>query len=325
MLVKTATMLLLFLAPLLVIIMGSISTPVFIFTLYILSGFGMAGIGMSIMHDAIHGSYSKHKWLNNLMSYTINLIGSNKDMWRLQHNVLHHTYTNIDEHDDDINPPVFLRFSPHSKKTKLHRFQHYYAWFFYGCMTIAWITFKDFVNLQKFKKLGLIKDKQTFYSYFFHIFLWKVIFFIAVLILPLVFSPASSLTIVLAFLSMQFTTGLIISVVFQSAHIMPNSEFPIPNKAGEMETERMTHQLLTTSNFSQKSNFLFWTLGGLTNQIEHHLFPHISHVHYKKLAPIVEQTAKEFGLPYHSSGSFMRTIVQHFNMLKHLGSVEVSR
>lgn len=317
-------MLLIFLAPLAVIIGGSVSSPLLIFALYILSGFGMAGVGMGIMHDAIHGSYSRHKWFNNLMSNTINLIGSYKEMWRLQHNVLHHSFTNIEDHDDDLNAPFFLRFSPHAKQNKLHRYQHLYAWLFYGCMTLAWITIKDFINLERYKKRGLIKTRKAYRKYFWNILLWKLVFFSFVLVLPLLFSPASDWVIVLAFFSMQFVTGLILTVVFQAAHIMPDAEFPLPDKNGKIENERMTHQLLTTCNFAQRSGFLFWTLGGLTNQIEHHLFPHISHVHYKEIAPIVQQTAHEFGLPYHTNGSFLDAVIKHFKMLKVLGNMETS-
>lgn len=318
-------MLLLFFVPVSLIIFGSISNAWWIFTLYIVSGLGMAGIGMGIMHDAIHGSYSRFKWFNNLMSNTINLIGSNKEMWRLQHNVLHHTFTNIEDHDDDINAPFFLRFSPNSSKNRLHRYQHWYAWIFYGLVTISWISFKDYKNLNRFRKMGLIKKDRTYYRHLLNITIWKILFFALVLVLPLLFSPASSLIIVMAFLVMQFVTGLCISIVFQAAHVMPDNEFPLPNEFGVIENERMTHQLLTTSNFAQKSTFLFWLLGGLTNQIEHHLFPHISHVHYKKIAPIVEQTALEYGLPYKTSGSFLATVKSHFKMLKVLGTLEVGQ
>ena len=44
--------------------------------------------------------------------------------------------------------------------------------------------------------------------------------------------------------------------------------------------------------------------GGLDHQIEHHLFPHICHIHYPKLAPIVRACAQQHGLPYLHSGSF---------------------
>lgn len=282
----------------------------------------MAGIGMGIMHDAIHGSYSKNKFLTLIMSNTINLVGSNKEMWRIQHNVLHHSYTNIEHHDEDIDVPFFLRFSPNSKKNKLHKYQHWYAWMFYGLVTITWITSKDFVNLNKFNKMGLIKDKRTYVKNLMDIIIWKFIYFALVLILPMIFSSASFWTIFFAFLIMQFVTGICISFVFQMAHVMPNSEFPLPDTNGKMENDRATHQLLTTCNFSQNNGFLFWALGGLTNQIEHHLFPNISHVHYRAIAPIVKKTAIEFGLPYNSNGNLFNSIREHFKMLKSLGSME---
>ncbi len=283
----------------------------------------MAGIGMGVMHDAIHGSHSKHRWFNKLMAATINLIGSNQEMWRLQHNVLHHTFTNIEDHDHDISAPFFLRFSPHAKKNKLHRFQHLYAWIFYGFMTISWITVRDFTNLAKFNSIGLIPNRKSYRKYLFQIILGKVVFYSIVLTMPLLFSSVSGWAIVGAFMVMQFVTGLCIAIVFQAAHVMPDMEFPLPDENGSIESQRLEHQLHTTSNFAQKDPILFWFLGGLTNQIEHHLFPNISHIHYKKIAPIVKQTAQEFGLPYHSNGSFIATVFKHFRMLKDLGRIEM--
>ncbi|MCH2235034.1 MAG: acyl-CoA desaturase [Crocinitomicaceae bacterium] len=321
---KSITMLLLFLTPLALIILAPISSPWIIFLLYIIAGIGMGGIGMGIMHDAIHGSYSKKKWFNTLMANTIIFTGASKEMWRLQHNVLHHSYTNIEDHDEDIAaPPLFLRFSPNAPKNKLHRYQHLYAWFFYGLLTISWITTKDFMSLNRYYKMGLIQGKKNYRSYLLKIILLKLNFFTLVLVLPLIFSAAPTWAIVCAFLTMQFVTGFAISIVFQSAHVMPDVEFPTPNAEGKIDNERMVHQLLTTANFAQKSKLLYWYLGGLTNQIEHHLFPNISHIHYKKIAPIVKKTAEEFGLPYVSNGSFFNAVGKHFGMLKKLGRMEV--
>ncbi|MEZ4945529.1 MAG: acyl-CoA desaturase [Cyclobacteriaceae bacterium] len=316
-------MLLLFFVPLAVIIFTPLSSVLLLFGLFVLSGLGMAGIGMGIMHDAIHGAYAKSKWVNKIMGYTINLIGANDEVWRLQHNVLHHSFTNIDDHDDDINAPFFLRFSPNAKKNKLHRFQHWYAWFFYGLSTLSWVTSKDFVRLTRYYKMGLVKDKRTYLLGMSKIVLWKLIYYSYALVLPLTLSGFAPWLVILAFLAMHFVTGLTISLVFQSAHVVSDVAFPLPNELGNMEDERLAHQLATTCNFSPNSKVLFWLLGGLTNQIEHHLFPHISHVHYKKIAPIVERTSREFGLPYHKSGSFLSAIAKHFKMLYLLGRMEL--
>ena len=319
MVIKSIIMLLLFLGPIIAVSLNGVTHPFAVVCMYIISGLGMAGIGMGIMHDAIHGSYTKTRWINEMMSNTINLIGASKDMWRIQHNVLHHSFTNIDSHDDDINPPFFLRFSPHKKRTSLHRFQHFYAWLFYGLTTLSWVTSKDYINLVKFNKMGLIKDRKTFNFYIAKITFWKLIFFLLVIGMPLLFSQASIGLILVSFLVMQFITGLCITTVFQAAHVVPNTDFPMVDDDGKIKEERMVHQLQTTSNFAQKGSFLFWCVGGLTNQIEHHLFPHISHVHYRKISKIVRETAAEFNLPYHTHGSFYSAIKQHFLMLKRLG------
>ena len=179
-------MLLMFFTPLAAIIFLPITSVPLLFGLYILSGLGMAGIGMGIMHDAIHGSYSKNKTINKLMGYTINLIGANDKVWRLQHNVLHHSFTNIEHHDDDINAPFFLRFSPHAPKNKLHRFQHLYAWFFYGLSTISWITSKDFISYRKYYKMGLVKDRKTYRNGVLKIIAWKAVYYSYALVLPIV-------------------------------------------------------------------------------------------------------------------------------------------
>lgn len=323
MIFKSIFMLLLFFAPLAIIIFTPITSLWLLFTLYILSGLGMAGIGMGIMHDAIHGAYSKNKKINKLMGYTINLIGASDEVWRIQHNVLHHSFTNIEEHDDDINAPFFLRFSPHTKRNFLHKYQHLYAWFFYGFSTISWITSKDFVRLKRYYKMGLIKDKKAYNKSLRKIILWKSVYYIYALILPLILTSFSPLSVLLAFITMHFVTGLSISLVFQTAHVTPDAAYPIPDNEGNLEFNRLEHQLQTTCNFSPNSKVLAWLIGGLTNQIEHHLFPNISHVHYKKIAPIVKETAEEFGLPYYSNGNFFSAVYKHFKMLKMFGSAEL--
>jgi len=319
MVVKSTIMLLLYYVPICLVIFGSFSSVPLLFFLYLLSGLGMAGIGMGIMHDAIHESYSSNKWINKLMAQSIHLIGSNREMWRIQHNVLHHSFTNIQEHDEDINAPGVLRFSPHSERKKIHKYQHLYAWFFYSLMSLNWVLSKDFVNFFRYKKKGLIPNKKVRITTFLSFILWKTLFFVLFLILPIWFTSYPVYMIVLALLFMQFVTGLITAIVFQMAHVMENAAYPLPNTSGEIENDWLVHQLQTTCNFSGKNNFAFWALGGLTNQIEHHLFPNISHVHYKNIAPIVEQTAKEFNLPYNNNGSFGSALYQHFRMLKLLG------
>ena len=110
MIIKTFIMLTIFLFPFIILSSGIVNSSWVVFLLYIISGIGMAGIGMAVGHDAIHGSYSKNKKINKLVGYSFNLIGASSKVWEIQHNVLHHTYPNIDNADDDINTPFFLNF-----------------------------------------------------------------------------------------------------------------------------------------------------------------------------------------------------------------------
>tara|TARA_R100001369_G_scaffold79837_2_gene109964 strand:+ start:1431 stop:2414 length:984 start_codon:yes stop_codon:yes gene_type:complete len=319
MVLKTIIMITLFITPLIVLSTGVVSSTPLLFSLYILSGFGMAGIGMGVMHDAIHGSYSKNKNINTLLGYTFNLIGANATVWRIQHNVLHHTYTNIDHADDDLNAPFFLRFSPNAKHYAIHKYQHIYIWFFYGLATISWITTKDFVRLKRYKDMGLLNKKNEYKKVLLSMSAWKLSYYCYALVLPIIMLPFSWWVVLLAFLSMHFVTGILVSVVFQIAHIMPTNTFPLPDDQGEMNNNWYGHQFATTTNFAPKSTILFWLIGGLNHQVEHHVLPDVCHVHYKNLTTIVSETAKEYGMPYNVKKSMLQAIIDHTKMLRLLG------
>jgi len=230
MVAKTIIMLGLFFIPIIMICLGTVTTSGMLFLAYIISGFGMAGIGMGIMHDAIHGSYSKKKSINILLGYTFNLIGANATVWKIQHNILHHTYTNIDQADDDINAPFFLRFSPHAKHYWLHKFQHIYIWFFYGISTISWITTKDFVRLKRFKNMGFLEEKNEYRNALISMIGWKLLYYSYALVIPMLIVPLSWGVILLAFLSMHFVTGLLVILCFKLLISCQQLSFPFPMK-----------------------------------------------------------------------------------------------
>jgi linoleoyl-CoA desaturase len=47
-----------------------------------------------------------------------------------------------------------------AKRFKFHRFQHVYAWFFYGLMTLSWCTAKDFIQAKEFQRDDLLKTQS---------------------------------------------------------------------------------------------------------------------------------------------------------------------
>ncbi|HTF06393.1 MAG TPA: acyl-CoA desaturase [Bacteroidia bacterium] len=323
MVIKTICMFALYLTPFFLMLFGVFSGNWGVILGYFMMGLGMAGIGLCIMHDANHGSYSKNKRINTLLSYSLNFVGGHNNNWQMQHNHLHHTYTNIEGHDEDIAPVGVLRFSPHAPLKKIHRFQFIYAWFFYCLMSFMWVTTKDFNQLNRYNKMGLLKQRGLNYNKELFIIIASKIFYYAYIVaLPLIFFKCAWWIIPIGFMIKQFTSGLILACIFQPAHVVEATTFPMPDPTGHMETDWSIHQLFTTANFAPKNRILSWFVGGLNYQVEHHLFPAISHVHYRKIAPIVKQTAQEFDLPYHSEPHFVGALWSHTKMLWRLGREE---
>lgn len=320
---KTIFMFTLFLVPYILMLLHVFTGPVSFFLLWVLMGFGMAGIGLSVMHDANHSSYSKNPRINKIISYSLNMLGGNTYLWKIQHNQLHHGFTNIEEIDEDIHAPKFLRFSPNSEKYPVQRHQHIYAWFFYGLSTLTWVTTKNFLQFYRYKNNGLIKESKEFRKEMFIEVVWKIIYYFFFLALPIIVLPVSAGLVIAAFFIMHFFLGFALTMVFQPAHVMPSSEYSMPDDNGNMENSWAIHQMLNTCNYAPKSKLFSWFIGGLNFQIEHHLFPNICHVHYKQLSEIVRRTSIEFGIPYNVQPSFIRAIHTHYQMLKYLGSTNM--
>ena len=321
MVLKSVIILSMYLVPYFVILTGGISNPASVLGLWVIMGFGSAGIGLSIMHDANHGSYSRNPKVNKYLGYLLNFIGGSAVNWRIQHNYLHHGFTNVDGMDEDIDPGVVMRLSPHKKRLKIHRWQHIYGWFLYGLMTLSWVTSKDFAQLKRYRDMGLLSRQNRSYRFLVkELAFSKIFFFGCLLVLPLIFSEVAWWQTIVFFIILHFIQGFILTIVFQPAHVMPTSDYPLPDNKGNLENTWAVHQMHTTSDFSPKSRIFSWYVGGLNYQIEHHLFPNICHIHYKSISALVRETAHEHGLPYHVQDNFLNALISHGRMLKKLGN-----
>lgn len=281
-------------------------------------GIGIAGVGMSVMHDANHGSFSSSNWVNQLFSASLYLLGGNVYNWKVQHNTLHHTYTNIDQLDSDITGKPFLRLCTQQRLYKMHRYQHVYAFILYGLMTFSFLV-KDFRQVGEFNRKAKTKVTKPFSTREILILLFsKLMYAVFIGVLPLVLTDITFGQWVVGFLLMNFVAGFVLSVIFQLAHIVEEVHSPIRNDEGNIENAWAIHQLESTANFSGHW-MMSWCIGGLNYQIEHHLFPSISHVHYPAIAPIVRATAEQYGLPYYQKTSLLDALGSHVNRLKKLG------
>lgn len=322
--IKATVMFLLFMGPFVLLLFYDFPWWIALF-LCIASGIGMAGIGMNVMHDANHGSFSSKKWVNRIMGSTMYLLAGNARNWKVQHNMLHHTYTNVHGYDEDLDAGRIIRFSPFQKLLKIHRFQFFYAHILYGLLTINWLITTDFKQTARYleKHLhpqGEIKNAIAQWSV---LVITKISYVVIWLVVPMIVSSYSVPQVFFGFLLMHFVAGIILSYVFQTAHIMEETlKIPEYDSAKFSEVEPMVHQLRTTVNFATKNKFMRWYAGGLTHQIEHHIFPKISHVHYAAIEKIVRETAAEFHQTYHDAGGFLRALSLHVHYIKKNGVQE---
>lgn len=281
-------------------------------------GATMSFIGFNICHDALHGSYSKKQWVNDSLGYIFNLIGANVYIWKITHNKVHHTYTNIMGHDGDLDvAPGLIRVSKDEEKKPIHKFQHIYAFFLYSLASISWFFRKDYVKFFQ-KRIGAHVNDHPKIEYF-NLFFYKLVYYSMYIIIPLLVMDITWWQFLIGYLAMNFTMGLVLGLVFQLAHLVEDTNIPHPKEDENIEESWAAHQMRTTANFARKSKLASFVCGGLNFQVEHHLFPRICHIHYPAISEIVKETAHEFGLPYHDNETFYSALKSHYYFLKKAG------
>jgi len=320
---KTATVLAWFFGAYFVLLFA-VTSWYFVVPMAILIGLAVAAIGFNIQHDGGHKAYSEKKWVNKLMAMSLDLMGGSSYMWDWKHNSIHHTYTNIAGHDDDIDVGMLGRLNPHAPRYWFHRAQGIYLWVLYGLLTIKWHMWDDFYNVAV-GNIGGHKIKRPKGADLAVFIGGKVVFFSLALIIPMLLGHVWWHVLGVYALA-AFTSGVVLSVVFQCAHVVEEAQFPstidLPPDAKQVENEWAIHQVETTVNFARRNKVLNWFLGGLNYQVEHHLFSRICHVHYPELSKVVEQTCKDFGIKYNEHKTFIAAIGSHYRQLVAMGRAD---
>lgn len=280
-------------------------------------GLAMAACGFGVQHDGGHSAYSSRSWLNRLTACTLDLLGGSSYVWAQKHNVIHHSYSNVTGHDDDIDLGFFARVSPHQKRLRFHRLQHVYLWALYGLLPIKWQLYDDFRDVIR----GRIGDRPIARPRGWDLatlIAGKLLFVSLAFVIPMTMHSVA--VVLLCYLLTSFVQGVTLSVVFQLAHCVEDAEFPMPApESGRIESAWAVHQVQTTVDFGRENRWLTWFVGGLNFQIEHHLFPRICHVHYPALSRIVEETCRESGVSYRAHPTFRAGVASHFRWLRRMG------
>lgn len=277
----------------------------------------VAAIGFNVMHDGSHGSFSAHKWMNRIAASSISMLGANHFMWNMKHNMIHHSFTNVVGVDDDIEVGVLMRMAPTQPWYKAHRFQHYYFWALYMFLYLFWLFFSDYKKYFS-GKIGAVPLKKMTWED--HVEFWGVKVYHAAVFIVVPIAVLGVLPWLVGFLVMSLVAGFILSIVFQLAHTVEHAEFPVADvETHKLPDEFAAHQIKTTANFATDNKLVSWLVGGLNFQIEHHLFPKISHVHYPAIADIVRSVCREYQLQYIEYPTMRKAVVAHVRFLREMG------
>ena len=273
----------------------------------------VAAVGFNIQHDAAHNAYSSHGWVNRWLSRSLDLLGASSFVWDYKHNTLHHTYANIEGHDDDIDVGPLGRLSPQQRRLGFHRLQHIYMWALYAFLPLKWHIYDDFSNVVR-AKIGSYKIKRPHGKDLAVFIGGKLLFTILAFVVPMLLHKWW--IVLLVYLLVTGIFGVVLSVVFQLAHVVG----PEPSQ----DTQRLpshwaVHQVETTVDFAPRNPIVTWFVGGLNYQIEHHLFPRICHIHYPRIARIVKRACERHGIRYNVHPNVSSAIASHFLWLRQMG------
>ncbi len=279
-------------------------------------GLSVAGIGFNIQHDGGHGSYARRPFANRVSALALDLMGGSSYFWHFKHNILHHQYTNVEGVDDDLDAGPFLRLASGQQRRWFHRFQHWYIWPLYAFLPPRWQFWDDFATLAK-GRIGTHRIPRPKGWNLALLFAGKAAFVTWALVVPLTMHSVG--IVLLVYAGCVLVTGVTLGTVFQLAHCIQGASFRATPKEGErMDRPWTEHQLATTVDFAPRNRLLSWYLGGLNFQVEHHLFPRVSHIHYPALEPIIRSICLEHDVPhlsYDTLWSAMRAHVRHLRML----------
>jgi linoleoyl-CoA desaturase len=283
---------------------------------YLLNGLTQTFLLLNIAHDSNHNAISSARSVNKVLNYVFDVCGINSYMWRILHHRGHHSCINLHGEDDALAGRRVFRFTPHEPRSRMQRFQHVYALFFYALFSLDYVFVRDFACFFFPAHEYLKRTKHPAREYAI-LFAGKGFYLAYMIILPIVLLGKSPLLVALAFLLTHMFIGLSVSLVFQTTHTVDSTYFP--SRRSEFDNG-VYHIFATTADYATRNPLVGWLAGGLNHHIVHHLCPFVCHTHYASLTRIVKETSEEFGIPYRENPTVRQALAQHFSLLKRLGS-----
>jgi fatty acid desaturase (delta-4 desaturase) len=253
-------------------------------------GLFMALIGLNIQHDANHGAISKHPIINRILGLTQNWIGGSAVDWIHQHVVQHHINCNDVHEDPDLAGGLILRLNPLKKVLSVHAMQHIYLFLLLTMFGFSVVveSFKNVITGYHFTPMS----KLIFTNRMFEI--CTSLFFLARWVYLPYYQTNNIFTLV-EIIPLFVVAGYYLAFFFVISHNFDGVEM-FDKSNSSCNQSFLYKQVSTSSNVG--GSLLSFLNGGLNYQIEHHLFPRISHVHYPKIAPYVKDFCDKKKIPY---------------------------
>jgi linoleoyl-CoA desaturase len=282
--------------------------------------FGIASLLMAINigHDAAHHVLFRSAfWNDSAQAASFTLLGVNAYLWRMRHTMSHHIFPNVNGCDIDIDENPFVRLSPNQPWRWHFQFQHLYAPFAYVFVALHTIIWQDFVYLFKRRLANLTDITHPRHQY--AVFaLCKLVYFGAVLAVPMIVLPLPWWQVLLGYMAMKAVASLVFVLLLIGTHFSDVTDFPAVAADGSVGRTWAQHNLATACDWAPHSRLAHFFVGGVNAHASHHLFPGVSHAHYRVIARIIEETASEFGARYNKL-SLAGIVRSHFRFLWRMG------
>lgn len=288
------------------------------FAMALLYGLAVLMLAMNVAHDAAHLAITGVKRIDTTIQRVLmGILGVDGYLWRMRHDGSHHVFPNVNGSDIDIDENPVLRLSPNHPWRPRHRYQHLYVPFAYMLTLwdsifvsdVKYLLKKDLANMR-----GIAHPPREYAT-----FILLKLFYLAInIVLPLAFIRLPWWQIAAGYVAVNALVSLVFVVLLVGTHFSTEASFPLADADGRLPTSWAAHALETALNWSPESRIAFYLTGGGNCHAAHHLFPRVSHSHYRALSRIIEDTAREHGLKFHRM-SFPGMIASHFAHLKRLG------
>jgi fatty acid desaturase len=261
---------------------------------------------VNTFHDANHFSLSDNWKINRFFGYFA-MFYYTPLVWYHEHNISHHSYTNVKDKDVDIyHANNIIRLSPYSPYKYIYKFQYFMVVIQYLLVNIGVEIHTSVYTLFGKYYFNIIPQYNNIYDRI--EIIDKSIF--------LIYFICRYILLYFWFNDIYF---LLLPVFIQNSLFAFNSQIThLHHDSFQNEKDWYKHQVLTSSNHSIGSTFGYIFSGGLNYQIEHHLFPGVNHCHLPYIQPIVEKICVKHGVSYKKFNGYYDAFCSYY---KHIVSL----